>query len=264
DPGEYIIDRFDTEPPEKKEVNEGETDKLESNNDLNIPEDLRDKPWVKNIKTTEDLWKAHANAQQLIGKKTIGIPEFDKATDEELQDFYKKLTPEEYSFEEGVITSDEEKQLFSEIFKKNGINNKAANNIIKEYKENNKKYFSEENFQEEMRNRFGENYKSVLNQNQKILSSYLNDEDKQVLDQLPNKVLGLMINFTDKISKQYGVNHMTSKVEKSTTPEMYSKADYEAKVNEYIQADLSNKLNGEAKAEKIRELNNLRTKVKWS
>lgn len=41
---------------------------------FSVPEAYKEAGWSKNIKSYDDLWKMNANAQTLIGKKTIGFP----------------------------------------------------------------------------------------------------------------------------------------------------------------------------------------------
>jgi hypothetical protein len=55
-----------------------------------IPEEYKQKPYLQNIKSVNDLFKSYDNAQTLIGKKTIGIPD-EKSTPEEVSEFYIKL-----------------------------------------------------------------------------------------------------------------------------------------------------------------------------
>ena len=38
-----------------------------------VPDEYKEQGWAKNISSYDDLWKMNANAQSLIGKKTIGL-----------------------------------------------------------------------------------------------------------------------------------------------------------------------------------------------
>ena len=60
--------------------------------DFVIPDEYKEAGWANNIHSVNDLWQQHANAQKLIGKKTIGIPTADSSEDE-IREFYKKVRP---------------------------------------------------------------------------------------------------------------------------------------------------------------------------
>ena len=77
---------------------------------FSIPDEYKDAAWAKDIDSTDALFKQHANAQTLIGKKTIGIPGADSPA-EEWDSFYAKVRPEtiaEYEFPEISLSPDRE------------------------------------------------------------------------------------------------------------------------------------------------------------
>jgi len=56
------------------------------------PEEIRNKPYMQNIKSTEDLFKAFDGAQTLLGKKN-NLPAVD-APAEEWETYFKRIRPE--------------------------------------------------------------------------------------------------------------------------------------------------------------------------
>lgn len=55
-----------------------------------VPEAYKDKPWAKDFKSPDDVFKSLESAQQFIGRKGFGVPG-EKATPEEKAQFYKEL-----------------------------------------------------------------------------------------------------------------------------------------------------------------------------
>jgi hypothetical protein len=74
-----------------------------------IPEEYKEKPYAKDIKSYGDVFKMLDNAQTLIGKKTIGIPD-EKSSEEDINNFYKTLgvpdAPDGYDFETPPVLSE--------------------------------------------------------------------------------------------------------------------------------------------------------------
>lgn len=68
---------------------------------FSLPEAYKDKPWAKDFKSADDVFKSLENAQQFIGRKGFGVPG-EKATPEEKAQFFKELgvpdDPKGYEF----------------------------------------------------------------------------------------------------------------------------------------------------------------------
>ena len=66
-----------------------------------IPEELKDKPYIKNLKDFPDLFNQFSNAQELLGKRPNDIPD-SQSTPEDWDKFYNKVGrpehAEEYKF----------------------------------------------------------------------------------------------------------------------------------------------------------------------
>ncbi len=107
---------------------------------FSIPETYAKEPWAQSIKSPEDLWNQHANAQTVIGKKGIIIPS-DKATPEEIKNFHKALgvpeAPEGYEFKTIEALKDLPRDAtidnrVKQVLLKNGIPKSQGEMIIHE------------------------------------------------------------------------------------------------------------------------------------
>ena len=98
---------------------------------FSVPEEYKDAGWSKNIKSYDDLWKMNANAQSLIGRKTIGIPS-DKSTPEEWQSFFEKMRPEK-SEEYGLELEGDDNAFYEKLFFDNGISTTQDKGIMNAY-----------------------------------------------------------------------------------------------------------------------------------
>ncbi|MBO4516725.1 hypothetical protein J5751_04845 [bacterium] len=234
-------------------------------NVFTIPEEYKNKGWAKNIKSQADLFKAYDNATSLIGKKTIGIPDFDNASEEEINSFYSKLAPaniEEYDF--GEIEIDEQtKEDFANIFKNNGINKKAGKNILNAYQQMiDKAMGTEEDLANELKERFGNSYNEEKEKElATMFSKYMTQEDRQIMAKMPVKVQALMCSFADNIKKSYGIS-LKSSVDNNSINEGFTKADYDREVLEMFKLDKEHKLTPAIRQEKLERLNNIRKSIK--
>lgn len=177
---------------------------------FSLPEEYRDKGWAKNIKTQDDVFKMLDHSQSLIGKKTIGIPDFGNASESEIEDFYSKLRPEsaeEYNLE-GL--DEQDNTLFKDAFYKLGLSKHQADNLIETYKksieEAYKPLFSEDGYKKEMANRFGDKTVEVTNKVNNFLKTELSSEDKEIVEKLPNNVLGVIYDVVNRIVTRYAIN----------------------------------------------------------
>lgn len=173
-----------------------------------VPEAYKNEGWTRNLKSYDDLWKTSDNAQKMIGKKTIGIPD-DKSTEQEIADFYAKLRPgkaEDYNVE----LEEGDKALFEKLFYENGISARQAKALVNGYKESIEKVkgpmFSKEGFQQEMSGRFGEKYDDKVKSVSDFIIREAAEADKAVLDKMPNNVLGIVYSLIDKVQTRYAVN----------------------------------------------------------
>jgi len=177
---------------------------------FNIPEAYKDKPWASKVKSEDDLWKQLENTQALIGKKTV-LPDFEKATPAEIEEYYKQLRPQDksaYAFDDE--TPAELKEAYSDMLYKNGISAHQGNEIIKQFREMEKaklnEMFSPDGFTGELEKSFGKNYKEQAGQAANLMKQHLNKDDVAMLDKLPNQFLAMLYRYTDNVRKAYGVS----------------------------------------------------------
>ena len=185
-------------------------------NEFIVPDEFKDAGWANNIHSYEDLWTQHANAQKLIGKKTIGIPTEDSSEDE-ISEFYSKLRPE--AEDKYDIDLGEDTEVFRKIFYNNGISARQAKAITEAYKESVRQVseglFSEENFKEIMHDTLGDDYKAKIEKVNGFLKQYGKKSALAEIDQLPNETLGLLYGLIDLTMDKYAVKELGSVEKKS-------------------------------------------------
>ncbi len=186
------------------------TGEAPTTNDFTTPDEYKDKGWAKNIKSNDDLWKNHSNAQELIGKKTVGVPDWDNATPQELSDYYSKTRPENaeaYEFAEG--TTDEEKALYSKALYDNGVSKKQAEGIMKAHAENMEAQKVTLYSQEGLNKLLGESFKDNSEGQasaKDLMQKNMSDGDKAIVETMTNDQVSAMYNFANNINKTHGAS----------------------------------------------------------
>jgi hypothetical protein len=197
-----------TQPVENPTGEATETETVEAV-DFAVPEEYKNAGWASNIKSYDDLWKQHDNAQKLIGRKTIGIPNADSSEDE-IQEFYSKVRPEnsdKYDFDLGDDT-----EAFRKIFYDNGVSERQAKAITEAYKESVRKasegLYSEEGFKETMEEALGEDYQKKIEKVNGFLKQYGRKSALAEIDKLPNETLGLVYGLINLTMDKYAVKEL--------------------------------------------------------
>lgn len=101
-----------------------------------LPENYHKDPSVTRYSNLEDFVKSRHELEKKVGSNTVVVPDFEKATPEELTDFGKKLgvpdSPDGYklSVPDGVTVSDEELKAFREDAHKALLTPKKANDLF--------------------------------------------------------------------------------------------------------------------------------------
>lgn len=192
-----------------------------------VPDQYKESGWAKNIDSYEKLWSAHANAQELIGRKTIGIPT-ENSSEAEIEEFYGKVRPETvdgYDFDLGDDTA-----IFKDIFHKNGISTRQAKSITDAYKESVRKVeeqlYSQEGFDSVMKENLGESYKDKIEKVNGFLKQFGSKDALAEVDKLPNQTIGLMYKLIDLTMDKYGVKELGSVQNKSATTSVQDLGEY--------------------------------------
>lgn len=198
------------------ETQGAETQPVENNQEFSIPDDYKDAGWASNIHSIDDLWSQHANAQKLIGKKTIGIPT-DDSSEDEINEFYSKVRPE--AEDKYDIDLGEDTEVFRKIFYDNGISARQAKSITEAYKESVRKVseglFSEDGFKNVMQETLGDDYKEKIEKVNGFLKQYGKKSALAEIDQLPNETLGLVYSLINLTMDKYAVKELGSVNQKS-------------------------------------------------
>ena len=171
-----------------------------------VPDEYKDSGWSKNINSYDDLWKMNANAQALIGKKTIGIPT-SSSSDEEWNDYYSKVRPEKAEY--GLNEWDEDNQAVSDVFHKYGLAERQAKGISSELKAIQDKYtselYSQDGYDKEMTDRFGKDFNEKAKAITDFIKKEANDVDRVALEKMPNNIVGAVYGLIDKVRTRYAV-----------------------------------------------------------
>jgi len=210
------VDIVDNLNPESTEVLPEQNETVVSEDTLKGDEQLlnlieteyKDVPSLKTIKDVGTLLKSYVNAQQLIGKKTIGIPD-DTYTPDQINTFYEKLgkpeNSEDYELTEtysSMFGEDKGKEFDTKlkiIFSKNNLTKEQAKQFQLDIKEMAELVKIE---MDEMKNN---KMKETTDELDKFLSKDLNKRDiksKKTLDKiLPKEFNREVIGSLDEIGK---------------------------------------------------------------
>lgn len=197
-----------------------------------VPEAYRDKPYMQNIKSIDSLFQQLDNAQSLIGKKTIGVPEAT-ATPEEWDSFFSKIRPENpdgyelktvelpedkanlQQYFDKVRTPEYEKDL-KQLFHKAGLTAKQAEILTSEYDQLILKHDTsltemaeamaakDKAFDELTTKAFGDQKDSALLRTKSAIKEFANDALADKLEQMDGDTLAAFAIVVDGLIQKYG------------------------------------------------------------
>lgn len=190
-----------------------------TDNIFSIPDEYKEKSYLKGIDNYDEVFKMLDNSQSLIGKKQIGVlPPKENATQEELDNFYKEIgrpeTPDNYEFEkidlpDGLNRDEEFEKSIKQQMYDIGLTKKQAENLAKWYDTNmleKTKKFKEQrdiDFDNLSNNIFGNDKDKVMNDAGKLIQDNIPNEFKDKLDSLDNNSLIIMAGILKNIQKKY-------------------------------------------------------------
>lgn len=132
------------------------------------------------------------------------------ARPEQLEEFYNKVRPASADDYELTELGEDEAAFFKKQFFDNKLTKQQGEALVKAYKESIQKaeapLFSADGFKTEMTNRFGENYQANLDKINGFVKAEAAPEDAQLIDKLPNSVIGIVYSLIDKVMTRYAVN----------------------------------------------------------
>ena len=223
--------------------------------EFTAPEEYKDKGWTKNIKSIDDLWKTNDNAQELIGRKTVGVPDKD-STPEQFEEYYSKVRPENaeaYEFPE--YTTDIEKELYSKAFYDNGLTKKQSEGIIKDHSEfmeaQKAQMYSAEGFEAVMKDTFKGDTEAQASV-KKLLDRHSNEADEEIVNNMSNEQAGVLYRIANNFANSHGAiegGALNNEASSQNMSESQVK-DRQSAIRQQI-SDLSGKAHNKADKDKL-------------
>ncbi len=192
--------------------------------EFSVPTEYAEKPYTKDIKSNEDLWKKLDGSQSLLGKpKEGGVPQ-EGATDEQWAAYYKAGgRPEnaaDYNFNrEGLdqefvknFANDDLDNATKEIFLKAGISQKQADILQPEFEKMMETLNTEQLGQMNQQNvdfdklaadTFGEKEDQVMADTKALIAENTPEGFKDYIENLPNESLIVMAGVLNNIKSKY-------------------------------------------------------------
>lgn len=188
-----------------------------------VPEEYKNCGWVKNIKSQNDLWKTLDGAQKVIGRKTIGIPNFDRAAESEIVEFYSKTRPQnksDYMLDDDF--SENEKESIRNVFFENGLNKNQAVAVVNEFKrivkDSSDKNYGAEGLELLLSERFGSNWKTETSKISNVLKSTLSEEMlKEINENMTNSAVVGLYDITKSLLEKFGAKDSDFAIQKTGT-----------------------------------------------
>lgn len=179
-----------------------------------IPEAYREKTYLRDVKSADDVFKMLDNAQTLIGKQGKGIPAAD-APKEAWDSFFKELgrpdSPDKYEFEraEGTAADPEADKAIKAMMHAVGLTGKQAKELTKNYEA----FFSQAmqkaqeaadvEFNQFTAEVFGDKADEALRHSQALLDKLTPQAAKKYLPQLGNKALVVLAAVMQEVNRKY-------------------------------------------------------------
>ena len=178
-------------------------------NSFSVPQQYAEKGWAKKVKSLDDVFQQIDTLDALKGKKTV-VPDFDKATPAEIEEYFKQTRPKdksEYVFPENSPKEVSEK--VADILFQNGIPKALGNKIIASYAEIEKgivtQMYSKEGMEAVLKQSFGDDYQKTSGETANLLKKHLSPDDAKILEKISNDHLGLIYRLANNMAKAYGI-----------------------------------------------------------
>lgn len=175
-----------------------------------IPEEFKDRPYLEDVTTLDQVLKKLDGAESLIGKKELEPPK-DDAPQEKWEAFYNRLGRPE-KVEDYVIEGEDvdfAKKL-APAFHKAGLSNKQVQQLIAEsspileqlasaQNEN----FSDEGFNNLTKEVFGDNTDQAIKVSRDLINKFADPKLKDYHKELDNKSLVLLASILNNVHNEY-------------------------------------------------------------
>ncbi len=183
---------------------------------FSVPDEYKEKGWIKQVQSVDDLWKTADSLQSLKGKKDFGLPA-DNASDEEWAAFFEKTRPESVDsyelHEEGAEFNEDFEGVIKSIFHEVGVTPKQAEAIASKFNEfsvemqSNNLSHDDGDFNRISAETFGssENITKAFESAKTLLNDTASQEEKEILNGADNKTLIALASVLNKTHNKYGM-----------------------------------------------------------
>lgn len=215
------------EPVKKEELKVKEEPKAEAKG-ITIPDELRfktdkltgqkkEKGWISKVLdekgnvSIEKLVQQIDTLESLKGQKTVAF-DWNNAKPEEIEEHLAKTRPEShevYDFVKGNVAEGTEEAI-QKLFHGASLPKPVANMLLNNYLNIEKQQMaiatSQEGFDAELKESFGDDYKTVATKAGTALKSVLSPDDVALLESVPNVYLGLIYRGVSKLINDYAID----------------------------------------------------------
>lgn len=183
-----------------------------------IPEAYRERPWAKELTSSEEMFKMLDETKTLVGKRPAGIPQ-DTAPSEEWSEFNKAFgvpeKAEEYKFVEpgeGQEVNPEFQKGIADIMHKAGVSQKQLGLIEPAFNELVSKLAGEAGGDSEQANAdfdklaldtFGTREEEVMKNGKALIAKYIPESMKTHQESISNENLIILAGVLDGITKEF-------------------------------------------------------------
>jgi len=192
------------------------------------PDAYKDKPYLKNLKSVDDVYKALDGAQELIGKKSIPF-DYSKATPEEIEAHHTAIRPKEaaeYAKPEGWEVSEEQIGAYQKVLYEEGVPKAVGDKLLAKVAaldaEQMTLMFGKDAYEGMLKESFGEDaWQKKGGETATFIKQYTSPEDQALMEKVPNQLLGVMYRMADKIKEAHGIKETSVAVGgESTAPKV--------------------------------------------
>lgn len=175
-----------------------------------IPDEYKDKGFVKKYSSMDQFLKAHESALNKLSERPEEI-DFTNATQEQLDGFYSKMRPEDpsgYEFPEAA--QDSEKEVLGKIFHESGLHPNQAKSVMEKYNnyvmETQAAEYSQETFDKSMAVAVGADFQGKLPELQGTIAKAMGQEVVQFIDKMPSALRAAFYGYANKMNDSFGAS----------------------------------------------------------
>jgi hypothetical protein len=181
-----------------------------------LPEDVRSKPYVKDINTFGDFVKKFDGAQTLLGQRAVPDATADATAWKAFHEKAAPKTADEYKFPDAiegldpaVVKKAGEAKMSRPLLKAADVSPYQANILFSGFMklvhgaEQSEKTRKDTEFDTLSKDLFGDQKEAILTNGKKFLASHLPEKARALLDTLDEKQLAVVLAATDGMAKKF-------------------------------------------------------------